>query len=226
VTGLTGCVVVAGGRGERLGTTAPKGLVAVGGRTLVEHAVDAVVASGVVDVVVVVVPAGSEDDVRSRLGPDVLVVAGGGTRQASVQAGLVQLPAGVDAVLVHDAARALAPPELVADVLRAVRAGHHAVVPGVALADSVRVVDGPPVDRSTLVAVQTPQGFDRALLDRAHLAAGDGDADGDATDDASLVEHLGVAVRVVPGDAEAFKVTRPLDLVLAEAVLSLRGVRT
>lgn len=221
MTGLTGCVVVAGGRGERLGADAPKGLVAVGGRTLVEHAVDAVVASGVVDVVVAVVPAGCEDDVRSRLGSGVLVVAGGDTRQASVQAGLVRLPAGIDAVLVHDAARALAPPSLVADVLRAVRAGHHAVVPGVALADSVRLVDGPPVDRSSLVAVQTPQGFDRALLDRAHLTA----EGGDATDDASLVEQLGVAVRVVPGHAEAFKVTHPLDLVLASAVLEQRGVR-
>lgn len=221
MTGLTGCVVVAGGRGERLGADAPKGLVAVGGRTLVEHAVDAVIASGVVDVVVAVVPAGCEDDVRSRLGADVLVVAGGDNRQASVQAGLVRLPAGIDAVLVHDAARALAPASLVADVLHAVRAGHHAVVPGVALADSVRLVGGPPVDRSSLVAVQTPQGFDRALLDRAHLTA----EGGDATDDASLVEQLGVAVRVVPGHAEAFKVTHPLDLVLASAVLEQRGVR-
>ena len=216
--GLTGCVIVAGGRGERFGGLTPKGLVEVAGRSLVQHAVEAVRASGVVDVVVVVVPAGCED-VRSLLGGDVDVVPGGSTRQASVQAGLVRLPAGVDVVLVHDAARALAPAALVADVAHAVRTGHPAVVPGVPVVDTVRHVDGPPADRSSLVAVQTPQGFSRPLLDRAHTSA-DGH---EATDDAGLVELLGVAVRVVPGHEDAFKITRPLDLVLAEAVLARRA---
>lgn len=217
--GLTGCVVVAGGRGERLGSHQPKGFVHLGGRTLLQHAVDAVVASGIVDVMVVVVPAGSEGDVRLLLGPGIDVVAGGSSRQASVQTGLVRLPAGVDVVLVHDAARPLAPPSLVVAVAEAVRAGHQAVVPGVPVADTVRQVDGPVVDRSTLVAVQTPQGFARCLLDRAHVEV----ADGAATDDAGLVERLGAHVRVVPGHEEAFKVTRPLDLVLAEAVLARRA---
>lgn len=217
--GLTGCVVVAGGRGERLGLAVPKGLVEVGGRALLQHAVEAVLASGVVDVVVAVVPAAAVDRAASLLAAGVDVVAGGATRQQSVAAGLVRLPAGVDVVLVHDAARPLAPPSLVADVVRAVRAGHPAVVPGVALTDTVRHVDGATVDRRTLVAVQTPQGFTRGLLDRAHSSTG-GDP---ATDDAGLVERLGAHVRVVPGHEEAFKVTRPLDLVLAEAVLASRA---
>ena len=218
MTPRTACVVVAAGRGERLGAGLPKGLVDVGGRPLVQHAVEAVVASGVVDVVVVVVPDGVQDTVRPVLPAGVAVVTGGATRQASVRAGLVSLPDDVDTVLVHDAARALAPASLVADVVAAVRAGHPAVVPGVALADTVRLVDGPVVDRSTLVAVQTPQGFDRGLLDRAHASGA-----ADATDDAGLVERLGAAVRIVPGHEEAFKVTRPLDLVLAEAVLARRS---
>lgn len=222
--GSTGCVVVAGGRGERLGLALPKGLVEVGGRPLVQHAVGAVLASGAVDVVVVVVPDAFQDVVRALLPVEVVVVAGGSTRQESVQAGLVHLPADVDVVLVHDAARALAPPSLISEVVRAVRAGHPAVVPGVALADTVRQSGGAVVDRSMLVAVQTPQGFARGPLDRAHGTLDPGPADGaPVTDDAGLVERLGLHVRVVPGHEEAFKVTRPLDLVLAEAVLARRA---
>jgi 2-C-methyl-D-erythritol 4-phosphate cytidylyltransferase len=124
-------------------------------------------------------------------------------------------------VLVHDAARALAPPALVAAVVSAVRSGAAAVVPGVPLVDTVRSLDGQRVDRSRLRAVQTPQGFSRTVLERAHAAAADAEDDETlaATDDAGLVERLGEPVLVVPGAPEAFKITTPLDLLLATAVL-------
>ncbi len=126
-------------------------------------------------------------------------------------------------MLIHDAARPLAPPALVAAVADAVVAGHDAVVPGLPVIDTVKQINvsgavvGTP-DRAHLRAIQTPQGFRRSILERAHAAAGDVDA----TDDAGLVERLGLPVHVVPGSEEAFKVTRPLDLVLAEALLAAR----
>lgn len=160
------------------------------------------------------------------------VVAGGATRSQSVLRALQTLGEDVDVVLVHDAARPLTPVGLVDAVDAAVRAGHDAVVPGIALADTIKQVsdsDEEPlpvvvgtVDRSVLRAVQTPQGFRRDVLDAAYAAAV---AEGslDATDDAGLVERLGHAVAVVPGEETAFKVTRPLDLVLADAVLTQRS---
>ncbi|WP_448631261.1 IspD/TarI family cytidylyltransferase [Cellulomonas soli] len=157
----------------------------------------------------------------------VTVVVGGASRQASVAAGLAVLPPEVDVVLVHDAARPFAPPQLTACVLEAVRAGHRAVVPGLPVTDTVKRVGaadalGWPVEatvpREVLRAVQTPQGFDRALLDRAHGAAS-ADADDEsvaASDDAGLVERLGEPVWVVPGDERAGKVTTARDLAVAE----------
>ena len=122
----------------------------------------------------------------------------------------------------HDAARPLVPVELVDAVAAAIRAGAGAVIPALPVADTVKEVDGGLVvgtpDRSRLVAVQTPQGFARDVLEKAHAAA----AGGDATDDAGLVERLGIPVRTVPGSEEAFKVTRPVDLLLAEAILARR----
>jgi 2-C-methyl-D-erythritol 4-phosphate cytidylyltransferase len=160
-------------------------------------------------------------------------VAGGADRRSSVAAGLAALPDDVDVALVHDAARCLTPPEQVAEVERAVRAGAPAVVPGVAVSDTVRrvgahgegvgtVIGGGPVDRASLRLVQTPQGFRREVLARAHALASEHGLPAAlaATDDASLVELLGTPVLVVPGREEAFKVTRPLDLALATAVLA------
>jgi 2-C-methyl-D-erythritol 4-phosphate cytidylyltransferase len=134
------------------------------------------------------------------------------------------LPFDVDVVLVHDAARPLVPTSLVDSVASAVRDGAEAVVPGLAVADTVKTVDAFEVvtdtlDRTVLRAIQTPQGFRRTTLTAAHAAS---DPDAPATDDAGLVERVGGVVLVVPGDEEAFKVTRPLDLVLAEAVLARR----
>jgi len=152
-----------------------------------------------------------------------MVVTGGATRQDSVARALLALPADVDVVLVHDAARPLVPSELVSAVVAEVRRGHEAVIPALPVTDTIKQVDaqddvvGTP-DRSVLRAVQTPQGFDRSVLQAAHAAA---DVDS-ATDDAALVERQGVSVRVILGHEEAFKVTRPIDLVLAEAVLAKR----
>ncbi|MDX6206153.1 MAG: 2-C-methyl-D-erythritol 4-phosphate cytidylyltransferase, partial [Frankiales bacterium] len=160
---------------------------------------------------------------------ELLVVPGGRTRQDSVRIALQALPDDVSVVLVHDAARPLVPSELVDAVAAAVCAGSPAVVPCLPLADTVKRADaaGRVVEtlrRDELRAIQTPQGFRREVLVRAHAAA----TAGPVTDDAGMVEALGVPVLLIAGDDEAFKVTRPLDLVLAEAVLARRraaGVR-
>ncbi|GAA0298450.1 2-C-methyl-D-erythritol 4-phosphate cytidylyltransferase [Kineococcus aurantiacus] len=188
------------------------------------HAVQRATASGVLDAVVVVAPAGACEEVRELLRPvvpDVVVVAGGTERQDSVRCGLDALPADVDVVLVHDAARCLTPPAVFASVVDAVRAGAPGVVPVLPVSDTVKRVAGrrvlETVDRSELVAVQTPQGFSAPVLRAVHAAAVPGAA---ATDDAGMLEALGHPVVTVPGDDRAFKVTRPLDLLLAEALLA------
>ncbi|MFH8452698.1 2-C-methyl-D-erythritol 4-phosphate cytidylyltransferase [Streptomyces fungicidicus] len=230
----TAAVIPAAGRGVRLGPGAPKALRALGGTPMLIHAVRAMADSRAVSLVVVVAPPDGAAEVKSLLEShalpdrtDFLVVPGGESRQESVKLGLDALPPGYDIVLVHDAARPLVPVDTVDAVIEAVRDGAPAVVPALPLADTVKQVapagpDQPePVvatpDRSLLRAVQTPQGFDRAALVRAHETVKD-----DVTDDASMVEQLGLTVVTVPGHEEAFKVTRPLDLVLAEAVLARR----
>lgn len=237
MTGRTAAVVPAAGRGERLGPGAPKALRELAGQPILVHTVRALGAARGVDVVVVAAPPGGGPDgadavhalLADHLGDEavtttLLVVAGGATRQESVALALAALPADVDVVLVHDAARPLVPAALVEQVIAAVRGGADAVVPGVPLADTVKQVDAAgrveaTPARETLRAVQTPQGFRRAVLESAHAAA---DPAAPATDDAGLVERVGVPVIVVPGHDDAFKVTRPLDLVLAEAVLARR----
>jgi 2-C-methyl-D-erythritol 4-phosphate cytidylyltransferase len=226
----TAAIVPAAGRGERLGPGAPKALREVAGVPLLVHAVHGLCDSGEVDLVVVAAPPGDGATVETLLRPAVgevalTVVDGGETRQQSVAAALQSLPDDVDVVLVHDAARAFTPPEVFARVVAAVRAGAEAVVPVLPVADTVKQVSGGPggaveatLDRTSLRAVQTPQGFRRDVLVRAHAASPAG-----ATDDASLAEAMGVAVNVVDGSDEAFKVTRPLDLLLADALLHARA---
>ncbi|MEV0305795.1 2-C-methyl-D-erythritol 4-phosphate cytidylyltransferase [Streptomyces prasinus] len=234
-TARTAAVIPAAGRGVRLGPGAPKALRTLGGTPMLIHAVRAMAASRAVSLVVVVAPPEGTAEVRTLLDAHALpdrtefvVVPGGETRQESVKLGLDALPPGFDIVLVHDAARPLVPVDTVDAVVEAVRDGAPAVVPALPLADTVKQVEpaaapGEPEpvvatpDRSLLRAVQTPQGFDRDTLVRAHETV-----TGDVTDDASMIEQLGPAVVTVPGHEEAFKVTRPLDLVLAEAVLARR----
>lgn len=231
----TAAVIPAAGRGVRLGPGAPKALRALGGTPMLIHAIRAMADSRAVSLVVVVAPPDGAAEVKTLLDAhalpdrtDFLVVPGGESRQESVKLGLDALPPGYDIVLVHDAARPLVPVDTVDAVVEAVRDGAPAVVPVLPLADTVKQVEPATVpgepepvvatpDRSLLRAVQTPQGFDRDTLVRAHATVTD-----DVTDDASMIEQLGLTVVTVPGHEEAFKVTRPLDLVLAEAVLARR----
>lgn len=202
-------VVVAGGGGTRFG--GPKQYVELAGRRTLDWSVAA--ARTASDGIVVVVP--SPDVHEPVPGADV-VVAGGDTRSASVRCGLAAVPDDAGVVLVHDAARPAASPELFRAVGDAVRAGAVAVVPGVDVTDSLRDRAGGAVDRSGLVAVQTPQGFDAAVLRAAHAGGGD------ASDDATLVEASGAAVVVVPGEATNIKLTHPGDRAALEDTLSAR----
>jgi 2-C-methyl-D-erythritol 4-phosphate cytidylyltransferase len=213
-----GVVVPAAGAGTRLGPGAPKALRLLAGEPLLVHAVRRLRQCPAVGPVVVAAPAASVTEVRDLLAVfDVEVVAGGAERQDSVRLGVAALPPEVDLVLVHDAARALVPVSVVGSVVAALLSGASAVVPALPVSDTVKRVTGGVVvetlDREGLFAVQTPQGFVRSVLERAHASASR------VTDDASLVEALGVQVLTVPGSAEAFKVTTPFDLLVAEAVL-------
>lgn len=222
----TAVIVPAAGRGERLGPGAPKALRTLAGQPILLHAVRNLAAARDIDLIIVAVPDDSVEESRALLAgieSPIILVSGGETRQDSVARALLALPPDVDVVLVHDAARPLVPAEVVDRVASAVRAGAEAVIPTMGVVDTIKEVDADDrvvatLDRSRLHAVQTPQGFARAVLQRAH-ASSDG---GDATDDAGMVERMGVTVVVVPGHEEAFKITRPLDLVLAEAILVRR----
>lgn len=217
-------LVPAAGLGTRLGPGAPKALREVAGVSLLVHAVRRLTRAPSVGCVVVAAPVGAAAQVEASLhevtGVRLRVVDGGPTRQASVAAALAAVPDGYPIILVHDAARAFAPPELFERVVAAVRLGHDAVIPVLPVVDTIKQIDadgfvtGTP-ERATLRAVQTPQGFRRAVLERAHRAAGETEG---ATDDAMLVERLGVRVFCVPGAEAALKITRPADLTTAESL--------
>lgn len=187
---------------------------------MLERAVGGILDSGVVDNVVVAVPAGRVDDAKRVLGDTAIVVTGGANRTESVAQALQAVPENPEFVLVHDAARALTPPGLIVRVVDALRAGNGAVVPALPVSDTIKAVDangavlGTP-ERAGLRAVQTPQGFARDLLERAYRHA----TGADFTDDASLIEHVGGQVQLVEGDPLAFKITTRLDLLLAQAIV-------
>jgi len=218
-------LVPAAGAGLRLGPGGPKALRLLAGEPLLVHAIRRVAAAPSVRLIVVAAPAAEVDAVRELLAPvaPVTVVAGGAERQESVALALAAVPAEAGIVLVHDAARALTPPQLIESVAAAVRAGHPAVIPVLPVVDTIKEV-GPhgqvlgTVDRAVLRSVQTPQGFRHDVLAAAHAAAAD-----PLTDDAGLVEKAGVPVTCVPGSELAMKITRPLDLILAEALLHVRS---
>jgi 2-C-methyl-D-erythritol 4-phosphate cytidylyltransferase len=202
-------IVVAAGEGARFGV--PKQFKTVAGIRLVDRAVEAVELA--CDEVVVVLPGGVAWDGR----PVTASVPGGSTRSASVRAGLDAIASSATVVVVHDAARPLAPPSLFDAVIGAVRAGADAAVPGLPISDTVKRVEDDhvveTVSREGLVAVQTPQAFRVDALRDAHAAAVE------ATDDAALVEAGGGKVVVVPGDRRNLKITTPDDLVVAAALL-------
>ena len=159
------------------------------------------------DGVVVVVPPDMLDE-REPLAD--AVVAGGATRSASVGAGLRAVPDRADFVLVHDAARPVPVVHVWQRVIDALHAGADAVVPVIAVTDTLREVDGGTVDRTRFSAVQTPQGFRTEVLRAAHQDRDDG------TDDASLVESRGVTITTVDGDPANIKITEPWHLAVAD----------
>jgi 2-C-methyl-D-erythritol 4-phosphate cytidylyltransferase/2-C-methyl-D-erythritol 2,4-cyclodiphosphate synthase len=218
--------VVAAGSGTRLGASQPKAFVPVAGKTILEHALDRVFSIGEPAQVIVVAPTAQLDAAttlaRRVAGPaadHVTVTAGGDTRQQSVSAGLALLEPSIEIVLVHDSARSFTPASQFESVIAAVRASGGGVVPGLAVADTIKQLDWTgaverTVDRSQLVAVQTPQGFPRAGLVAAYSAA-----DTDYTDDAAVFAAAGLPVTAVDGDPLAFKITTPWDLRRAESIV-------
>ncbi len=240
-------ILVAAGRGERLGAGIPKGFVEVGGQTLLERGVRTIAALPHAGHLVVVVPddwAGRALELVDEALPagtlwETSVVHGGRERHESVRFGIEALPAEVGIVLVHDAARPLAGAPLFERVLAEVRRTGDSVVPALPVADTLKRVDGDgivheTVDRSALVAVQTPQGFRREALESAHAtaalhaehgsgAAGAGSGSGAGssgvpTDDAEVMQRAGGRVRTVAGEMRAHKLTTAADHALLEAL--------
>ena len=232
-------ILLAAGQGSRLqdaGLPCPKQFLEWDGLPLFWHSAKTLARLPALQGLVLVFPPEAPDlseysamvcvlQARSPLGVACTLTQGGARRQDSVARGLLALPPDATHVLVHDAARPFASPALILSVYKAL-AFHDAVVPGVALADTVKritpdglVAETP--DRASLRAVQTPQGFRLDILCKAHAAAQKDSVSG--TDDASLVERLGLPVFIVPGEASNAKITSPADLALLDAPGSPRS---
>jgi 2-C-methyl-D-erythritol 4-phosphate cytidylyltransferase len=209
-------IVVAAGSGSRFGR--PKQYEELAGRPVLDWSLAAArtTATGPDDGVVVVVP---PDRVGEPATGADRVVAGGATRSSSVRCGLAAVPGHAAVIVVHDGARPLAGAELFARVVEAVNDGADAAVPAVDVTDTLRHRTVGAVDRGGLVAVQTPQAFRAAALRGAHVA------EPEATDDASLIEAAGGKVVVVEGSPANLKITRPIDLAIAEALVRFGETR-
>ena len=216
--GSVWCVVVAAGSGRRYGGA--KQFESVGGVRVLDRSLD--VALDRCDGVVLVVAADAVEGERrlaaarraEGVAAPAAVVAGGSTRSESVRRGLDEVPADADVVVVHDAARPLAPAELFDRVVRAVRSGAAGAVPVVPVVDTIRDVDGGVVDLERLRAVQTPQAFDAAALRAAHAGVSE------ATDDAALVQAAGGTLAMVEGAVRNIKLTTPEDRIVIDAFLA------
>ena len=212
----TAAIIAAAGAGNRLAANLPKALVKLVDKTLVEHAVAAL--SPVAELIIITAPAGYEDQFSKLLGDQVKVITGGVLRSDSIRIALSNIPENYEYVLVHDGARALATTDLAQSVVAQLVKGEQAVIPALDVIDTIKEIDSNnyvrnTLNRSSLRAVQTPQGFTRSVLARAHQASED------ATDDAALVEALGIAVKVIPGEFRALKITTKADLVTATQIL-------
>lgn len=222
---LVAALVPAAGEGVRLAAGMPKAFVPLHGRPLLWHCVQGLLAAGCVGRIVIAVG----EDHRERAwiavresGDLVQIVTGGAHRCDSVRAALQSVP-DAEVVLVHDAARCLTPVSVIQAVANAVLAGELAVVPVLNVVDTIKQVDChgrvvSTLDRAVLRVVQTPQGFAGDVLRRAHRCPA-----GPVTDDAGLVEALGVPVTTLPGHPHAFKITTPDDLAVAEVVAAGRA---
>jgi len=221
----TWCVLVAAGAGTRLGADRPKAFAPLAGRPLLAESLERLDLSDWIDAIVVVAPPGweeptillSEELVVSKVAA---VVPGGATRVDSVAAGLAEVPSDALVVLVHDAARPLVSDDVLERVINGLADGSAGAVPGLPLSDTIKTVRSgrvvETVDRSTLVAVQTPQAFVADRLRAAYQARGEEGA----TDCASLVEATGAPVTVVEGDPRLLKVTTADDLAQIDAWLA------
>lgn len=216
-------LLLAAGEGARLDGGGAKAFVELCGVPLVRRSAEAAAAAELVDALVVAAPVGLEaqmEDLLAGLATKFVVVTGGQTRQASAAAAL-QRADGAEAVAVHDAARTLCPPSLFDVCLRELD-DCDAVCPALPASDTIKEVWEDVViatlDRTRLAAVQTPQAFRSDVYRRAHEAAAREDFF--ATDDAALVERIGVQVRIIPGDDRNVKITTAHDLAVAEALLA------
>ena len=205
-------LIPAAGSGERFGAPIPKALVQLNGRTLIEHAL--LNLGPIASQIIVAAPAGYEEKFREILGDAVTVVTGGSTRTKSVKIALESIDSEIEYVLVHDAARPLASGELGKRVIAALAAGDVAVIPALNVADTIKEVDAANYvvstpNRERLRAVQTPQGFTRETLVKAHMQ------NIEATDDGALVEAMRGKVKLIEGEIRALKITNPEDLASA-----------
>ena len=205
-------LIPAAGSGERFGAPIPKALVQLNGRTLIEHAL--LNLGPIASQIIVAAPAGYEEKFREILGDAATVVTGGSTRTKSVKIALESIDSEIEFVLVHDAARPLASGELGKRVIAALAAGDVAVIPALNVADTIKEVDAANYvvstpNRERLRAVQTPQGFARETLVKAHMQ------NIEATDDGALVEAMRGKVKLIEGEIRALKITNPEDLASA-----------
>lgn len=210
-------IIAGAGMGHRLGAEIPKALIQIQGISLLERAFISL--SKVVDEIIITAPAGYEEQFKAIVGQSAEVITGGVLRSDSIRVALKALSPSVESVLIHDAARALASSALAARVLGDVQSGQSAVIPVLKVIDTIKEIDRDGFvratpNRSSLVAAQTPQGFNRQVLERAHSASDD------ATDDAALVEAIGVKVKTIEGEVLAFKITTKEDIGQALLLLS------
>ncbi|CAB4675901.1 MAG: 2-C-methyl-D-erythritol 2,4-cyclodiphosphate synthase [Actinobacteria bacterium] len=212
----TAAIIAGAGSGHRLGADLPKALVKLIDKTLVEHAVNSL--APVAQLIVVTAPAGFEDQFKSILGDQVKVITGGVLRSDSIRIALAEIGNEYEFVLVHDAARAIASTQLATNVINELASGEQAVIPALDVVDTIKEIDANGYVRNTperanLRAVQTPQGFVKSVLAHAHASAED------ATDDAALVEAIGIKVKVIAGEERALKITTKSDLARAVEIL-------
>lgn len=224
----TEVILVAGGQGRRMRENTPKAFLALAGRPLFAYALKTFSLISEIKQTILVVPAGSEERAREICRQDAgegkvpEVVCGGPRRQDSVRNGMDHLAPDTEVVLIHDAARPFSDEKLIRRVIAAAFE-QGAAVPGIPIVDTLKRVSAEnrvdtTVDRRSLVAVQTPQGFQTAILRQAYQRAWEKKQT--ATDDAGLVEQLGQPVSVVEGDYTNFKITKPHDMELAEYLVS------
>jgi len=212
----TAAIIAGAGSGHRLGADLPKALVKLLDKTLVEQAVAAL--APIAELIIVTAPDGFEDKFKELLGDQVTVITGGVLRSDSIRIALEKIPSNYEYVLVHDAARAIASTDLAKKIIAELAKGEQAVIPALDVVDTIKEIDASGYvrstpDRSTLRAVQTPQGFVKSVLAHAHSSAED------ATDDAALVEAIGIKVKVIAGEERALKITTKSDLARAVQIL-------